>query len=381
MYIYESSQWPHFTWNEAAVQPLLLDINRAIGFLIGQLEHIGFDHRQLAAVDTFTRDVVSSSEIEGVVLNSDQVRSSVARKLGVQITSETEPSHYVDGIVEMMLDATMRYGEPLTDERLFGWHAALFPAGHSGTIPIDVAQYRHGGMAVVSGMFGREKEHYRAPEAEQVPLMMKEFLQWFNTPTSVHDYVKSAVAHLWFVCIHPFDDGNGRIARAISDMALAQADNTARRYFSMSRQINMEKKRYYAVLERAQHGKGDITEWVVWYLGCMLRAVEASGQLVTTVLQKAIFWQRHTGVALTERQTAMLNVYLDGYEGKLTVKNWSRLAKVSPDTAARDIHDLVNKGLLSPLPNQARNVEYRIVSVSAAKDTKQQNVSATKDTD
>ena len=358
MYIYESQIWPNFVWDKDKINSLLNEVCRAAGFLSGRLSGFGFDKQQLAVVETLTRDVVDSSEIEGVVLNTDQVRSSVARRLGVQITKETEPSHYIEGVVEMMLDATVNFSKPLSDERLFGWHAALFPTGHSGHQPIDVAQYRKGGMSVISGMLGREKVHYRAPEAELVPQMMAEFIEWFNSKDTPNNYLKSAIAHLWFVCIHPFDDGNGRIARAISDMALSQADNSQMRYFSMSRQINLEKKKYYAALEHIQNSDGDITDWLEWYLGCMKRSVESSDKAVSLVLAKAIFWQRHADVPLNDRQVKVLNFYLDGYDGKLTAKNWSKEANVSLDTAARDIQDLVEKGLIEAVEGKVRNVEY-----------------------
>ena len=360
MYIYESQTWPNFVWDKDKINSLLNEVCRAAGFLSGRLSSFGFDRQQLAVVETLTRDVVDSSEIEGVVLNTDQVRSSVARRLGVQITKETEPSHYIEGVVEMMLDATVNFSKPLSDERLFGWHAALFPTGHSGYQPIDVAQYRKGGMSVISGMFGREKVHYRAPEAEFVPEMMADFLAWFNSKETPNNYLKSAIAHLWFVCIHPFDDGNGRIARAISDMALSQVDNSQMRYFSMSRQINLEKKKYYAALEHIQNSDGDITDWLEWYLGCMKRSIETSDKTVSLVLAKAIFWQRHADVPLNERQVKVLNFYLDGYDGKLTAKNWSKEANVSLDTAARDIQDLVEKGLIEAVAGKVRNVEYMI---------------------
>lgn len=321
---------------------------------------IGFEAMQHAAVEAMTHDIVSSSEIEGVVLNSDQVRSSVARRMGVQITGEVESSRYIDGIVEMMLDATARAAEPLTEERLFGWHNCLFPTGRSGMETIEVGKYRSCPMQVVSGMMGREKVHYVAPEAESVPEEMDKFLTWFNSDTTRKDYVKSAIAHFWFVCIHPFDDGNGRIGRAIADMALSQADNSTMRYFSMSRQINKEKAKYYDMLERCQKGSCDLTVWVDWYLDCMLRAIGNADEILTSVLNKSIFWQTHSQIAVNDRQSRVMNVYLDGYSGKLTVKNWAKHAKVSVDTAERDIKYLVGKGILTPVDGKVRNVAYGI---------------------
>lgn len=361
MYIYDSQAWPHFFWDKEKINPILNEVCKKAGYLYGRLSAFGFDNQQLAAVETLTQDVVDSYEIEGIVLNTEQVRSSVARRLGVEISKDVEPSHYIQGIVEMMLDATVNYTKPLTEERLFGWHAALFPTGHSGYQPIDVAQYRKRGMSVVSGAIGREKVHYRAPEAEKVSAMMTDFINWFNSKDVPYDYLKSAIAHLWFVIIHPFDDGNGRIARAISDMALSLADNSKMRYFSMSRQINMEKKKYYAALEHIQKSDCDITDWLEWYLGCMSRAIDTSNKTVSMVLAKAVFWQKHGDIPLTERQIKILNFYLDGYEGKLTAKNWAKEAKVSLDTAARDIKDLVDKGMIEPIEGKDRNVEYSFV--------------------
>lgn len=313
-----------------------------------------------AAVEAVAHDIIASSEIEGVELNNEQVRSSVARKLGVQLPNSIASSHYIDGIVEMALDATTNYAIPLTDERLFGWHNCLFPTGWSGATQIDVAQYRKGEMKVVSGMFGREKVHYIAPSAEKTAEEMKVFLEWFNHSATQYDYVKSAIAHLWFVCIHPFDDGNGRIGRAIADMALSQAEDSSIRFFSISQQISKDKKQYYDILERTQKGSCDITDWTLWYLDCLLRSIEHSDELLSKVINKAIFWQHHAGIILSERQKEVLNLYLDGYPGKLTTKNWAKRAKVSPDTAARDIKDLVDKNVLVPQQGRVRDVFYGI---------------------
>lgn len=360
MYIHQTVDWPRFTWDLSLIGAKLANVNRAAGFLDGRLAAIGFEAMQHAAVEALTHDIVSSSEIEGLILNSDQVRSSVARRMGVQITGEVESSRYVDGIVEMMLDATSRSAEPLTDERLFGWHNCLFPTGRSGMETIEVGKYRSCPMQVVSGVMGREKVHYVAPDAESVPAEMDKFLTWFNSDTTRKDYVKSAVAHFWFVCIHPFDDGNGRIGRAIADMALSQADNSTMRYFSMSRQINKEKAKYYDMLEICQKGSCDLTAWVDWYLDCMLRAIGNADEILTSVLNKSVFWQTHSQIAVNDRQNRVLNVYLDGYAGKLTVKNWAKHAKASVDTAERDIKYLVGKGILTPVDGKVRNVAYGI---------------------
>ena len=271
-----------------------------------------------------------------------------------------EPTHYIDGIVEMMLDAVMNYEKPLTHDRLFGWHAALFPMGKSGFSDIIVGNYRTEGMEVISGTFGRERIHYRAPEPERVFPEMEKFLTWFNDQNSAPSLIKSAIAHLWFVCIHPFDDGNGRIGRAISDMVLSQTDQSKFRFFSMSLQISREKKEYYQILERTQRGSGDITEWLEWYLRCLDKAVIASNTMLSNILNKATFWKTHAGIAISERQQTILNIFLDGYEGKLTAKNWSKLALISLDTASRDIKDLVTKGIISPVQGRVRDISYTL---------------------
>ena len=284
--------------------------------------------------------------------------------MGVHIVGDVEPSHYVEGVVEMMMDATGKYDQPLTDERLFGWHNCLFPTGRSGMEVINVGKYRIDPMEVVSGTLGREKVHYLAPEADAVPSEMKQFLDWFNADSTPKDYVKSAVAHFWFVSIHPFDDGNGRISRAIADMALSQADDSSLRFFSISRQINKDKRKYNAILERCQKGGCDITLWIDWYLDCMSRAIDSAGEMLSSILDKSIFWQTHSQVVVSDRQKSALNIYLDGYSGKLNVKNWAKQVKVSDDTAARDVKDLVEKGILVPQPGRVRDVSYGI-SISA----------------
>ncbi len=359
MYIYEHKAWPSFSWNKELVNIKLNKVNKAVGYLMGRLSVIGFNDKMSATVESISHDIIASSEIEGVELNNGQVRSSVARKLGVQLQNPSESSRYVDGVVEMALDATVNFNSPITDERLFGWHSCLFPTGWSGSTKVDVGQYRNGEMKVVSGMSGREKVHYAAPAPEKIREEMNRFLDWFNSDTH-SGYIKSAIAHLWFVCIHPFDDGNGRIGRAIADMALSQAENSGMRFFSISHQINRDKKQYYAVLEKTQKGDCDITEWIIWYLDCLLRSVGQSDETLSKVLDKAVFWQNHAEIVLSERQREVLNRYLDGCPGKLTVKNWAKCVKVSPDTAARDIKDLVEKGVLVPQQGRVRDVFYGI---------------------
>ena len=360
-YIHQSEQWPHFTWDKELVADKLAAVNKASGFLMGRLNAIGFDARMSANAEMLSNDIINSSEIEGISLNVKQVRSSIARKLGIPSDADEPSSHYVEGIVEMMLDAVSHYRQPLTHERLFGWHNCLFPTGMSGYSKIDVAQYRKGEMMVISGNYGREKVHYEAVPAQDVTKEMDVFLDWFNTDITAPTYLKSAIAHFWFVCIHPFDDGNGRIGRAIADMALSQADDSAMRFFSMSRQINKDKKSYYDVLERvSRQADVDITEWLVWYLDCMVRAINASDEVLSRILQKATFWQNHAHIAFTERHNKVLNLYLDGYTGKLTVKNWAKHCKVSVDTASRDIKDLIKKGVLEAQQGRMRDVFYGI---------------------
>lgn len=366
MYIHQTKDWPNFSWDKDAINAKLAKVNKAAGFLAGRLSTIGFDAQMNAAVETLTHDILASSEIEGVVLNSDQVRSSVARRMGVHIVGDVEPSHYIEGVVEMMMDATRKYDQPLTDDRLFGWHNCLFPTGRSGMAVINVGKYRMDPMEVVSGTLDREKVHYQAPSADVVPFEMKKFLDWFNADLTPKNYIKSAVAHFWFVSIHPFDDGNGRISRAIADMALSQADDSTLRFFSISRQINKDKRKYNDILERCQKGGCDITLWIDWYLDCMSRAIESAGEMLSSILDKSIFWQTHSQVVVSDRQKTAINIYLDGYCGKLNVKNWAKQVKVSDDTAGRDVKDLVEKGILIPQPGRVRDVSYGI-SVSADK--------------
>ena len=337
MHIHEHKEWPTFSWDKELAGEKLNKVNKAVGYLMGRLSVIGFNDKMSAIVESISHDIIASSEIEGVELNNDQVRSSVARKLGVHLQNPAESSRYIDGVVEMALDATVNFNSPLTHERLFGWHNCLFPTGWSGPTKIDVARYRSGDMKVISGMFGREKVHYAAPAPEKIDEEMNRF-----------------------VCIHPFDDGNGRIGRAIADMALSQAENSKMRFFSISHQINKDKKQYYDILEKTQKGDCEITGWIIWYLDCLLRSIEQSDETLSKVLDKAIFWQTHAETVLSERQRKVLNLYLDGYPGKLTVKNWAKHVKVSPDTAARDIKYLVEKGILIPQEGRVRDVFYGI---------------------
>jgi len=362
-YIHEREDWTDFHWDSNRLINIMSRVNRETGYLAGRLSAIGFDAQLNTAAETLANDIVASSAIEGIILDMSEVRSSVARRLGVAIVNEMASTHYVDGIVEMMLDATVNYQAPLTQQRLFAWHAALFPTGRSGLDEIHVGSYRTQAMQVVSGAFGRERVHYRAPQADRVPAEMIHFLNWLNDDGNEPSYIKSAIAHLWFVSIHPFDDGNGRVARAISDMILAQTEHNGRRFYSVSSEINREKSSYYDVLERTQQGDGDITQWLQWYLTCIANAVKAADTMLSGVLRKTIFWRTHAGKVLSLRQKQVLNTYLDGYDAKLTIKNYAKLCQVSTDTAAHDIHDLEAKGIVRAEQGRVRDVSYSLTYV------------------
>jgi len=325
------------------------------------MESLGFDLRNEAFLDTLTLDVLKSSEIEGEFLNPDQVRSSVARKLGMEIAGSVESDRDVDGVVEMMLDATQNCFKPLTKERLFDWHAALFPTGRSGMSKITVADWRKnttGPMQVVSGAMGKEKVHFQAPDSSRVDNEMSLFLDWFNNNIENDLVLKAAIAHLWFVTIHPLDDGNGRIARALTDMLLAQSDKSTQRFYSMSAQIRLERKQYYEILEKTQKGNLDITEWIKWFLNCLINSLKSTDIVLNRVLFKAEFWRKHSNTIINERQKKLLNKILDGFEGKLTSSKWAKIAKCSKDTAIRDINDLISKDILKKEEGGGRSTSY-----------------------
>jgi Fic family protein len=329
------------------------------------MESLGFPLREEALLQTLTEDVVKTSEIEGERLDAAQVRSSLARRLGIDIGALTPAERNVEGVVEVMLDATRNFQGPLTDDRLFGWHAALFPTGRSGMVRIRVGHWRDdasGPMQVVSGPMGRERVHYTAPPAERIGGEIAAFLSWFNAPPSLDPVLKAALAHLWFVTVHPFDDGNGRLARAIADLALARSENSPQRFYSMSSQIRIERNAYYAILEQTQKGDLDVSEWMTWFLGCLRRAIEGAQDTLSTVLFKASFWKAHSKAPLNERQIAVLNRILDGFEGRLTSSKWAKLAKCSQDTASRDIAALVDMGILRKGPAGGRSTSYEIVA-------------------
>lgn len=365
MYIWERSDWPALTWREADIATPLAAVRHDQGRLLGRMEALGFKLREEANLQTLTRDVVKTSEIEGEVLDASTVRSSIARRLGVDIGALKPADRHVDGIVEVMLDATGKFDEPLTEDRLFAWHAALFPTGRSGMTKIHVGAWRDdakGSMQVVSGAYGREKVHTTAPPAERVAQEMEAFLDWFNQPPTSDPVVKAAQAHLWFVTIHPFDDGNGRIARAIADMALARSEGSPQRFYSMSAQIETERNAYYDILERTQKGTMDVTSWMIWFLGCLHRAIDGAQGLLSSVTFKAKFWERAATVSLNDRQIKVLNRMLDGFEGKMTSSKWAKIGKCSQDSANRDIAALLEHGLMEKGPGGGRSTHYVIVS-------------------
>jgi Fic family protein len=362
-YIWQHENWPELKWDEAALLPSLTKATYEQGRLLGKMEGLGFEElKDEAHLHAMTDEVIKSSEIEGEDLPQNEVRSSIARHLGMKHVKGLVPSSRdVDGIVELMTDATTNYDRPLTRRRLFKWHASLFPVGKSGLANIATGKYRDGPIHVISGAIGKEKVHFEAPPADQVTEEMADFLDWFEDPGAMNPLLAAGLAHFWFVTIHPFDDGNGRIARAIADMALARAESNARRYYSMSKQIRSERNDYYDMLESTQKGTCDITAWQEWFLSCLRRAIESAHATVDTVLQKARFWQRFAEQPLNERQTKVLNRLLDGFEGKLTTKKWAAMTKSSHDTALRDIKDLIKRGALEQEPGGGRSTSYTLV--------------------
>lgn len=363
MYIHELADWPRFRWRTKRVAEPLASVRHRQGRLAGHMEALGFDLRREAVLETLTADVLKSSEIEGERLDSGQVRSSVARRLGMDIGGLKPADRNVEGVVEMMLDATRHYDRPLTQERLFGWHASLFPAGRSGMARISTGVWRDdrtGPMQVISGPMGRERIHFEAPKAERVGGEMASFLNWFEGRSPIDPVFKAGIAHLWLVTIHPFDDGNGRIARAVADMALARSEDSPQRFYSMSAQIRQERDEYYDILERTQKGTMDVTPWMEWFLGCLGRAIDGAQVTLSTVLSKARFWERIRGVELNERQRSVINRLLDGLEGKLTTSKYAKLAKCSQDTAHRDILALIDNGVLVRNPEGGRSTSYSL---------------------
>ena len=366
-YIHELEDWPKFHWSHDRLAAKLASVRHRQGRLSGRMEGLGFQLRAEAVLQSLTEDVIKSSEIEGEILDREQVRSSIARRLGMDIGGLTPVDRTVEGVVEMMLDATQNYDQRLSKERLFGWHAALFPTGRSGMNKIAVGRWRSetsGPMQVISGPMGRERGHFEAPQANRLDGEMRAFLAWFNGEDGIDPVLAAAVAHLWFVTIHPFEDGNGRIARAIADMALARSEHSPRRFYSMSAQIRAERETYYDILEATQKGELDITPWIDWFLGCLDRAFDGAEVILGAVLQKARFWEAHADAKLNDRQRLILNRLLNGFEGKLTSSKYAALAKCSQDTASRDITELLERGILTKDEGGGRSTSYSLVDVS-----------------
>jgi len=364
-YIYQHENWTDFIWDEGKIRALFGEVKYLQGHLNGMMSTIGFSQKEETLLNTFTFDILKSSEIEGELLNYDQVRSSIARRLGIETAGLVPSARNIEGIVEMMLDATQRYEQPLTEERLWGWHNALFPSGYSGAYKINVACYRKDEMQVVSGAAGKEKVSYEAVPQALVQQEMDKFLNWLNTDLRMDDILKAAIAHFWFIIIHPFDDGNGRIARTITDMQLARAERSPQRFYSLSSRIMVEKRAYYDVLQRVQwHADSDITQWLEFFLNCMKNALLSSEQAASHVLRKAKFWAKHEHTPMNERQRLMLNKLLDGdFVGKLQSSKWAKICKCSQDTATRDMKDLIEKEIFRQEEGGGRNTTYELTEI------------------
>ncbi len=363
-YIHEMKDWPKFTWNQDRLVLSLEQVRLKQGKLIGKMNHLGFKTQEEAVLQTLTEDILKTSEIEGEILDRKQVRSSIARKLGMDIGGLVNSERNVEGAVEMMLDATQKYREPLTAERLFNWHAALFPTGHSGMTKILVGNWRddsNGPMQVISGSISNPKVHFQAPGANKIEKEMKKILDWANGRKTEDSLIRAGIAHLWFITIHPFEDGNGRIARAVADMFLAKSEDSNRRFYSMSAQINTDRKAYYKILESTQKGNLDITDWLYWFLCCLNRAIENSDSILSNILKKATFWETHQGFSFNDRQRKMINRLLDGFEGNLTSSKWSKITKCSQDTASRDIAELLKNKILKKNPGGGRSTSYSLI--------------------
>lgn len=367
VYIHQLPDWPNFNWNHETISQQLAAVRHRQGRLVGRMESLGFSLRTEAVLHTLALDVIKSSEIEGEILDKRQVRSSIARRMGIEIGGLVPSDRNVDGVVEMLLDATRNYSKPLTKERLFGWHAALFPSGYSGMSRIKVGTWRDDGkgpMQVISGPIGRERVHFEAPTADRLEKEMAAFLRWYNSDDKTDLVLRAGIAHLWFVTIHPFEDGNGRIARALTDMMLARSEQSTQRFYSMSTQIRQERDDYYDMLEYAQKGSLDITESLEWFLACLDRAFNGVETLLVEVLRKATYWDSWVKLTINDRQRLILNKLLDDFEGKLTSTKWAKIAKCSQDTASRDINDLISKGVLKKDTGGGRSTSYSLVEKS-----------------
>ncbi len=365
MYLYNNPDWPVFKWNSEKLLPLLSFVRNRQGKLIGKMGALGFELRNEANLEILTQEVIKSTEIEGEFLDIEQVRSSIARRLGLEMSGLVYSDRNVDGIVDLMIDATRNYDRELNKERLFTWHAALFPTGQSGMYKITTGNWRDdstGPMRVVSGALGKEKVHYQAPPAARLENEMRIFFDWFNLEQNTDLVLKSAIAHLWFVTIHPFEDGNGRISRALSDMLLARSDEQSYRFYSMSAQIRKERNSYYDILEKTQKSGLDITGWLEWFLNCLFHTIENSEKLLEKIIYKHLFWLNHTGVNINDRQRKILNMLMDDFEGVLNTKKWAKIGKCSQDTALRDIQDLIEKGILLKSKQRGRSTNYELKS-------------------
>ncbi len=362
-HIYQKPGWPRFFWNTEKLLTLLTEVRNMQGRIVGQMSALGFSLKDHANLEILTQDILNSNEIEGEILDKNQVRSSIARRLGLNVSGLVASDRNVDAVVEMMIDATRNFDQPLTRDRIIGWHNTLFPSGYSGMLKIRVGKFRDdaaGPMQVISGPIGKEKVHYQAPPAAALEIEMAAFFDWFNKEQGIDLVIKSALAHLWFVTLHPFDDGNGRIARALADMILARSDGQPHRFYSMSAQIRAERKQYYEVLEKTQKSSLDVTCWLEWFLKCLLNAIKESAKTLGLVVFKHNFWLANAAKLENERQRKMLNKLLDGFDGNLTSSKWAKICKCSQDTALRDIRDLLEKQILQKLPGGSRSTAYAL---------------------
>lgn len=362
VYLWQNSKFPHFEWDTNALMTPLGEVHRLQGVLLGRMSALGFEGLS-QQVEAVTQEIIGSSQIEGVTLNADSVRSSVARHLGLETAGNERSDHYTEGVVNAIMQATQAFAEPLTAERMFGWHAAFFPTGYSDGYKITVANWRTGDepMQVVSGPMGKEKVHFVAPPSDLVPEMMETFIHWVNSDESTDPLLRAAIAHLWFVTVHPFDDGNGRMARTITEMMLARADNSGQRFYSLSAEIMKQRKAYYDALEQAQKGSPDITAWLLWFIHALRNALDFSIQTTDRVLQKVSFWSAHKEIELNERQRKIINRLWDGFDGKLTTKKYAKINHCSQDTALRDIQSLIEKGILRKTDEGGRSTNYELI--------------------
>ena len=364
IYIYQYKEWPTFSWNTEDVLNALVTLKSAQGILLGKMNSLGFDLQQEAITSVLTDEVLKSSAIEGHLLNKEQVRSSVVKRLGLPIKTEHRPDRYIEGVVSLVFDAVENYNTPLTKKRLFGWQASLFPTGYSTINKILTGKFRDnkkGPMQVISGPIGKEKIHFQAPDAKEIEKEMDIFLTWLNHTKNIDSIVKAGIAHLWFITLHPFEDGNGRIARALTDMMLAKAEKSSQRFYSISKQIQKKRNAYYDILEKTQKGSLDITSWLIWFITCVRDAIASSETTLISIFNKALFWQKHASIILNERQKNILNKLLDDFVGNLTSSKWSKLCKCSQDTANRDINDLISKSILTK-HGDGRNTNYKLSS-------------------